>query len=152
MPILSAYTGSHSEYHTPRDTPELLNYEGAAEVAKLMALITRDILLSDERLEFTDQPIQKTQVASLRAYLGTIPNYTKEVKGAALDGVAKGGPAEAAGLKGGDVIVELAGRKIENIYDYTFAIDALKIGEPVKVLVDRNGKKVELQVTPRSRQ
>lgn len=152
VPILSAFTGSHSEYHTPRDTPELLNYEGAAEVAKLMALITRDILLSDERLEFTDQPIQKTQVASLRAYLGTIPNYTKEVKGAALDGVAKGGPAEAAGLKGGDVIVELAGRKIENIYDYTFAIDALKIGEPVKVLVDRNGKKVELQVTPRSRQ
>ena len=51
-----------------------------------------------------------------------------------------------------DVIIELAGRKIENIYDYTFAIDALKIGEPVKVVVDRNGKKVELKVTPRSRQ
>lgn len=152
VPILSAFTGSHSEYHTPRDTPELLNYEGAAETAKLMALVARDLLQTDEELEFTEQPIQKTQVASLRAYLGTIPNYTKEVKGAALDGVAKGGPAEEAGLKGGDVIIELAGRKIENIYDYTFAIDALKIGEPVKVVVDRNGKRLELKVTPRSRQ
>ena len=152
VPILSAFTGSHSEYHTPRDTPELLNYEGAAETAKLMALITRDVLTVNEPLPFTDQPIQQTAVASLRAYLGTIPNYTKEVKGAAIDGVSKGGPAEQAGLKGGDVITELAGRRIENIYDYTFAIDALKIGEEVKVVVQRDGQRLELKVTPRSRQ
>ena len=36
--------------------------------------------------------------------------------------------------------------------DYTFAIDALKIGEEVKVVVQRDGKSVELKVTPRSRQ
>ncbi len=152
VPILSAFTGSHGEYHTPRDTPELINYEGAADTAKLMALIARDVVTNSEPIPFTDQPIQKTTVASLRAYLGTIPNYTKEVKGAPIDGVAKGGPAEQGGLKGGDVIVELAGRKIENIYDYTFAIEALKIGEEVKVVVERDGKKVELKVTPRSRQ
>ncbi len=152
VPILSAFTGSHGEYHTPRDTPELLNYEGAADTAKLMALIARDVLSTAEPLPFTDQPIQKTAVASLRAYLGTIPNYTKEVKGAPIDGVSKGGPAEQAGLKGGDVITELAGRKIENIYDYTFAIEALKIGEEVKVIVQRDGKALELKVTPRSRQ
>jgi Zn-dependent M28 family amino/carboxypeptidase len=98
VPILSAFTGSHSEYHTPRDTPELINYEGAASTAKLMGLIARDVLTHAETLPFTDQPVQKNTVASLRAYLGTIPNYTKEVKGAALDGVAKGGPAEQAGL------------------------------------------------------
>ena len=152
VPILSAFTGSHSEYHTPRDTPELINYEGAASTAKLMGLIARDVLTHAETLPFTDQPVQKNTVASLRAYLGTIPNYTKEVKGAALDGVAKGGPAEQAGLKGGDIITELAGRKIENIYDYTFAIEALKLGEEVKVVVERDGKKMELKVTPRSRQ
>ncbi len=107
VPILSAFTGSHGEYHTPRDVPELINYEGAADTAKLMALITRDLLQSSEPLQFTEQEIQKTQVASLRASLGTIPNYTKEVKGAPLDGVSKGGPAEQAGLKGGDIITEL---------------------------------------------
>ncbi len=109
VPILSAFTGSHAEYHTPRDVPELINYEGAADTAKLMALITRDLLQTTEPLIFTEQEIQKTQVASLRASLGTIPNYTKEVKGAPLDGVAKGGPAEQAGLKGGDIITEWAG-------------------------------------------
>ena len=152
VPILSAFTGSHGEYHTPRDVPELINYEGAADTAKLMALITRDLLQSNEPLQFTEQEIQKTQVASLRASLGTIPNYTKEVKGAPLDGVSKGGPAEQAGLKGGDVITELAGRKIENVYDYTYAIEALKVNEEVKVIIDRDGKKLELKITPRSRQ
>ncbi len=66
-----------------------------------MALITRDILTGTEPIPFNDeQPVQKTAVASLRASLGTIPNYTKEVKGAPLDGVAKGGPADNAGVKG----------------------------------------------------
>ncbi len=152
VPILSAFTGSHSEYHTPRDVPELINYEGAADTAKLMALIARDLLQTDEPLQFTEQEIQKTQVTSLRASLGTVPNYTKEVKGAPLDGVAKGGPAEKAGLKGGDIITELAGRKIENVYDYTYAIEALKVNEEVKIVIERDGKKLELKITPRSRQ
>ena len=52
----------------------------------------------------------------------------------------------------GDVIVELAGKTIENIYDYTHAIEALKIGEPVKMVVLRAGKRVTLDVTPGSRE
>ena len=48
--------------------------------------------------------------------------------------------------------MELAGRKIENIYDYTYAIEALKIGEPVTMVVERDGQRVSLQVTPGSRE
>ena len=50
----------------------------------------------------------------LRAYLGTIPDYAAEVQGVKLSGVRSGGPADNAGLKGGDVIVEFAGTKIAN--------------------------------------
>ncbi len=39
-------------------------------------------------------------------------------------------------------------QKIANIYDYTYAIEAVKIGQPVKVVVLRDGKRVELMVTP----
>ena len=88
----------------------------------------------------------------MRAYLGTIPDYAEsDVKGLQISGVAKKGPAALAGLKGGDVIVELAGRKIENIYDYTYAIEALKIGQPTKIVVQRKGKRLKLEVTPGSR-
>ena len=88
---------------------------------------------------------------TLRAYLGTIPDYATEVKGVKFSGVRAGSPAEKAGIKGGDVLVEFAGQKIVNIYDYTYALDAVKIGQAVKVVVERSGEKVELTVTPEAR-
>ena len=88
----------------------------------------------------------------MRAYLGTIPDYADtDVKGVKLSGVAKDGPASKAGVKGGDLIVELAGKKIENIYDYTYAIEALKIGDAAKCVVKRGDKRIELEITPGSR-
>ncbi|MCA9214973.1 MAG: M20/M25/M40 family metallo-hydrolase [Planctomycetales bacterium] len=155
IPILSAFTGSHSEYHTPRDTPDRLNYEGAAEIANFMGLVTRSLALRDNAPDYIEQarPNEGQQRARLRAYLGSIPDYAEgEVKGVALSGVAKGGPCDKAGLMAGDVIVELAGKKIENIYDYTYAIEALKIGQPTQVAVTRKGKRMEFEVVPGSRE
>lgn len=54
-------------------------------------------------------------------------------------------------MKGGDVIIEFGGQQIANIYDYTYALDAVKIGEPVEVIVLRDGKQVKLTVTPEAR-
>ena len=71
--------------------------------------------------------------------------------GLKLSGVRAGGPADKAGLKGGDIIVEFAGQKIANIYDYTYAMDVVKIGQPVKVVVLRAGERVTLAVTPEAR-
>lgn len=69
------------------------------------------------------------------------------MKGVKLSGVRGASPAEKAGVKGGDVIVEFAGQKIANIY----ALDAVKIGEPVKMIVERDGQRVTLTVTPEAR-
>jgi Tol biopolymer transport system component len=152
VPILSAFTGSHEEYHTPRDVPELLNYEGAAQVARLMALVARDLLLSEKPPAYQEQTAQPEMRANLTAYLGTIPDYAQtDVKGVKLSGVTKGAPAELAGMQSGDVIIELAGRKIENIYDYTYAIEALKVGQATTVKVNRGGQQLELPLTPASR-
>jgi len=153
VPILAAFTGSHSEYHTPRDTPELLNYEGAAQIARLMALITRELVQAESAPEYQEQAAQPEMRANLTAYLGTVPDYAKgDIKGVALGGVTKGAPAEKAGMRAGDIIIELAGKKIENIYDYTFAIEALKVGEAIKAKVKRNEQVIELEVVPASRQ
>ena len=153
VPILSAFTGAHSEYHTPRDTPDTLNYEGAAAVAKLMGLIARSLATRETAPDFVEQVApQMTTRGVMRAYLGTIPDYAEEVKGVLLSGARKGGPADKAGVRAGDIIVELAGKEIENIYDYTNAIEALKIGEKAKMVVQRDGRRVELEVVPGSRE
>lgn len=155
VPILAAFTGVHSEYHSPRDRAETLNYEGMQKVARLMALIARSLAMESEAPDYVEmkRPTEGGGKANLRAYLGTIPDYAQgDAVGMKLSGVIGGGPAEAAGLQGGDIIVELAGRKIENIYDYTYAIEALKIGETVTVVVMRGGERLSMELTPGSRQ
>ena len=77
--------------------------------------------------------------------------YAPAVVGVKLAGVQSGGPADKAGLKSGDVIVEFAGQAIKNIYDYTYALDAVKVGQPVKVVVQRGGEKTTVTVTPEAR-
>ena len=153
IPVLEFFTGSHEEYHRPADKPDTLNYEGMERVVRL----ARGILVD---LEKTERPVY-AQVArrdsegggreNLRAYIGSIPDYATEVQGVKLSGVRAGGPADKAGLKGGDVIIEFADTKITSIYDYTYALDAVKIGQPVKVVVLRNGERLTLTVTPEAR-
>ena len=90
--------------------------------------------------------------AGLRLFTGTIPDYASDVKGLLLGGVIGGGPAEQAGLAKGDVIVEIAGQSITNIYDYTYALELLKIGQPAKVVYMRAGeKRKETTLTPAAR-
>jgi predicted metalloprotease with PDZ domain len=155
VPVLNAFTGAHSDYHTPRDTVDKINYTGAEKVVRLMAAITRSLATRTEAIEYraTEKPGGTVGRVTLRAYLGTLPDYTQnDVVGVKLAGVAKGGPAEQAGVQVGDVIVALAGKKVENIYDYTYGVDALQIGVPISLVVLRSGQRVTLTVTPRSRE
>ena len=62
-----------------------------------------------------------------------------------------GGPAERAGLTKGDLIVQIAGQTITNIYDYTYALELLKADEPVKVVYVRAGERRETMLTPAAR-
>jgi Tol biopolymer transport system component len=154
VPVLNFFTGAHEDYHRPTDTAEKINYEGLERIAKFSEQIVLDLAQTPERPDLAKVE-RSTQDAggreTLRAYLGTIPDYTTDVKGVKLSGVRGASPAEKAGLKGGDVIVEFAGQKIANIYDYTYALDAVKIGQPVQVVIERDGKRMTLTVTPEAR-
>ncbi len=155
VPILNAFTGAHPDYNTPRDTAERINYPGAARIARLMALITRSLALAENTPDYVAmaKPAGSPSRRNLRAYLGTIPEYgASDIVGVKLAGVAKGGPADKAGLNNGDLIVELAGRKLENVYDYTYALNGLKIGQTVTIKVRRKGKVLEFSITPASRE
>ncbi len=154
VPVLSFFTGGHEDYNRPTDDPDTLNYTGIERIARLAHGIVSDLISADERPAYVRVERSQSEEGSrdtLRAYLGTIPDYTTEGTGVKLSGVRAGGPADKAGLKGGDVIVEFGGQKITNIYDYTYALDAVKIGEPVEVVVLREGKRVKLTVTPEAR-
>ncbi len=154
VPVLSFFTGGHEDYNRPTDDAETLNFSGMERISDFAHGIVLDLISADERPAYVRVERSQSEEGSrdtLRAYLGTIPDYTTEGTGVKISGVRAGGPADKAGLKGGDVIVEFGGQEITNIYDYTYALDAVRIGEPVEVVVLRDGKRVKLEVTPEAR-
>ncbi|HEY0724093.1 MAG TPA: PDZ domain-containing protein, partial [Pyrinomonadaceae bacterium] len=70
-------------------------------------------------------------------YLGIIPEYSRTVEGVLVAGVAPGSPAAAAGLREGDVIVQLADKKIDNIEDLTDALGTQKPAAQITIVVKR---------------
>ncbi len=153
VPSLNFTTGAHTDYHKPSDTADKINYEDLDRVVELASGITRQLMDLDAPPQFTkvEQSSQTASRTGLRIFTGTVPDYTAEVKGLLLGGVIGGGPAEKAGLQKGDVIVEIAGRSIANIYDYTYALELLKVDTPVKVIYTRGGKRIETTLTPTAR-
>ena len=153
VPCLTFFTGTHADYHKPSDTADKIDYEDLDRVVDFAAAILRRLdTIDPPAFTMVEQQMQPgAGRAGVRVYTGTIPDYSTEVKGLLLGGVVGGGPAEQAGLQKGDVIVEIAGQTIANIYDYTYALDVLKIGQPAKVVYMRDGKKRETTLTPAAR-
>jgi hypothetical protein len=155
VPTLSFFTGTHQEYHSPRDDADLINYEDLDRIARFGALLARRVANEDAPPAFVAVEQSAAQMGSrdtVTVFTGTIPDYAAEVEGLLLGGVIEGGPAEEAGLREGDVIIELAGQEITNIYDYMYVLDSLKIDVPVKVVYTRDGERIEGELTPRARQ
>jgi hypothetical protein len=153
VPSLNFFTGTHTDYHRPSDTADKINYEDLDRVVSFATAIARRVGNGDEAPAYAkvQQETQGGARAGVRVFTGTIPDYSTEVKGLLLSGVIDGGPAAEAGLQKGDVIVEIAGQTIANIYDYTYALEVLKIGEPAKVVYLRVGERRETMLTPAAR-
>jgi len=154
VPSLNFFTGSHADYHKPSDTADKIAYDDLDRIVEFAAAIARKIEDTPEPPVFAKVEPQTQQGASRaggRVYTGTVPDYASDAKGLLLGGVVAGGPAEAAGLQKGDVIIEIAGQTIANIYDYTYALDVLKIGQPAKVVYMRGGERKDTMLTPGAR-
>ena len=153
VPSLAFFTGSHADYHKPSDTAEKINYEDLDRLVAMAASLMRVVADDEAAPMFTkvEQPVMRGTLAGVRVTTGTIPDYATEVTGLLLADVVGGGPAAQAGLTKGDVIVEIAGRTIANVYDYTYALELLRVNQPVTVVYMRNGERRETQLTPSAR-
>ncbi|HJX07424.1 MAG TPA: trypsin-like peptidase domain-containing protein [Actinomycetota bacterium] len=71
--------------------------------------------------------------------------------GAYVIGTTKGGPADEAGMKSGDVIVSVDGKTVASANDLGGILNGLQPGTAVPVVVDRGGQQVTLNVTLEAR-
>lgn len=70
----------------------------------------------------------------------------KSVEGALIAGVLKGGPADAGGVRPGDVLLAVNGRKVNNSAALLNLIAELKPGETAQLTVSRKQQSVDLKI------
>lgn len=154
IPVLHLFSGTHSDYHRPTDDWEKLNYPGMASVVELVDDLVVAIATNPERPAYVEvQGRASMERDGSRPYFGSIPDFSADAEGYAIQGVAPGSPAAKAGLEGGDIIVRLGGQRIAGLDDFDLALRKFNAGQQIEVVVIRGGGEVKLNVTlgaPRS--
>jgi hypothetical protein len=147
VPVLHFFTDLHEDYHRATDVASKIDVADEARVVNFAERIARAIADRPARLTYVRSapPPQIARDAGNGAYFGSVPDMSAaDVVGVRLMGVTPGSPADKAGVRKGDVVVEFGGMKVKDLYEYTDALRAHKPGDEVKVVVERDGKRLTL--------
>ena len=148
IPVVHLFTDTHSDYHRTTDDWEKIDVEGIERISRYAADLAWAFVTRRDWLTFVNVP-QPQQVASggRGAYLGTIPDMSGSPGGVRLTGVRAGSPADSAGLRAGDVLIQLGEHEVKDLYDMTDALRAHAPGDVVTIVVMRDGQRLELTAT-----
>jgi S1-C subfamily serine protease len=80
--------------------------------------------------------------SSVPADFGSRPDFGLEHGGMKFADVVGGSPADKAGFKVGDVMIEFGGQKVDNSDDYYNVLSAHYVGDKVVVTVMRGQEKI----------
>jgi hypothetical protein len=156
IPVLHFFTDLHDDYHRATDDAALVSASGVARIVDYAERVVRAIADRPAPLTFRRAaPRVATGGAASnpsRVYLGTIPDMAAgEGTGLRVTGVTPGSPGDKAGLRAGDVVVELAGKPVTDLYTYTDALYGSAPGDVVRIVVLRDGQRLTLEATLGSR-
>ncbi len=150
-PVLYFFTGAHTDYHRSTDDVEHINAAGGARVAGLVGNVAAAVANHEGALSFQRAPMPERDgdIRASGGSLGTVPAYGDESgkPGVLLSDVRAGGPAEQAGVRGGDRIVQIDEIEIRTIRDLMYVLRQARPGHTAKITVERDGKRVTLRAT-----
>jgi hypothetical protein len=152
IPVLYFFTDLHEDYHRSTDDWERINAEGLARVAEFASRMAETVANRAEPLTFMNLP---TPVAThpggpvltpgYGAYLGTVPDMSENPGGVRLSAVRPGSPAEAAGLKSGDIITSIGDLPIPDLESMSDALRRHQPGDTVDIVALREGAEIRLR-------
>lgn len=149
IPVIFGHIdGLHADYHTPADVSWKINRVGATKTVLLFADMVMGYAGHDEVFEYAaQQSASRGPEMDIKVRMGVVPaNYSDEDPGIPISGVSPDGPADKAGLKGGDRLVRWDGVKIGDIMDWMGMLSKHEPGDEVKVGVKRDGEEITLTV------
>jgi hypothetical protein len=143
IPVIYFATGLHKDYHKPTDDWNKINYEDMRKIARLCFKIAAEVADLPQRPEYTEarHPADKVPYLGVEA-----ENVSEPGTGARLKKVISGSPAENAGLKEGDVILEFGGRVVHTAIGLRGSVYEKKQGEEIEITLLRNEEEITLKV------
>ncbi len=162
VPVLHFFTGIHDQYHTPRDTVDLINFEGGVRVVNLVCDIAEMLAKRPEQLVFksTDKKKEKPEEAAVadrslggvKVRFGIAPgNYADGEAGILVGEVYPGTAAGEAGIQVGDRLIRWNGHELGDVEDWMRYLAQHKPGDVVDVDVKRKTEELRVRVTLKSR-
>lgn len=163
IPVLHFFTGLHAEYHTPRDTMDLINHEGILRATDLTADVAFSLAARPEKLVFTstdrtarraDQPApgDAPRMAGLKVRFGISPaSYAEDEQGVGVGEVFPGTSAADAGILAGDRLIRWNGQLIPDVAGWMELMSKHGPGDVVDVDIKRKTEDLTVRVTLKSR-
>ena len=146
IPVLFFFTGAHSDYHKPSDDADKINYAGELVILKF---IYKVIESSNKKGKLAFTKTRETQAQGRRSFsvsLGIMPDYTFSGTGVRADGISEGKLAEKAGMKTGDIIIQIGDFKIPDVQGYMQTLGKFKKGDATKVTVKRGTAEIAFDI------
>jgi Peptidase family M28/PDZ domain/PA domain len=166
VPVLAFFTGLHDDYHMPSDDVEKINAQAGADIATLAGEVVRRLAMADARPVFTKPGARPAPAVAAggttapdphagvpdsapvpyRVVFGTSPDMTyQKDDGVRISSVRANTPAEACGLKAGDLIVALDDKPVRTLEDYSALLFSHKPGDSITVTVKRGEEQLTLK-------
>jgi aminopeptidase YwaD len=146
IPVLFFFTGQHRDYHRPTDDAQRINYEGELHVIKYIERVINNLDKQNQKLVFNKTREVQASTGSFRVTMGIMPDYTFAGNGVRADGVTDDRPASKAGLKTGDIIIQLGENVINSVETYMQALNKFNKGDKTKVKYKRGNETIVADV------
>jgi aminopeptidase YwaD len=140
IPVLFFFTGLHPDYHKPSDDFDKINYTGTFRILKYVERIITETN-GKGKLAFTKTRESATSTsARFSVTMGIMPDYSYSGNGVRVDGVSDNRPAQQAGIKTGDVIIQLGTYPVSSVENYMQVLGKFKKGDKTNVTYKRGNE------------
>ncbi len=146
IPVLFLFSGTHKDYHKPTDIAAYINYKGEASIINYVENIVDYMDEAKTKPTFTTTKQSTVGKVRFKVTLGIMPDYSYQDGGVRVDGVSDDRPAAKAGVKRGDIILQLGNYKIQSMQSYMEALGKFTPGEKTTLIVKRDNNEISLPI------
>lgn len=146
IPVLFLFSGTHKDYHKPTDIAAYINYKGEASIINYVENIVDYMDEAKTKPAFTTTKQSTVGKVRFKVTLGIMPDYSYQDGGVRVDGVSDDRPAAKAGVKRGDIILQLGNYKIQSMQSYMEALGKFTPGEKTTLIVKRDNNEISLPI------